>query len=198
MGALMSVVPPEPTWPVPPERGWIADDLDRLPNLPPHTELIDGNLVFVSPQSNFHVYAIRLLEFGLVGARPSHLAVLREMTVTLGTRDRPEPDLLVVRREAVTGDRQTTYRPEDVVLAVEVVSPDSEERDRELKPRKYAGAGFPHYWRVENESGELVVHVFEREAATGTYMPMGIHRGELELEQPFPLAIDLTDPQRWL
>lgn len=31
-------------WPVPPEGGWTADDLDRIPGLPPHTELIDGSL----------------------------------------------------------------------------------------------------------------------------------------------------------
>ena len=54
MGTLMSVDPeaPEPSWPVPPVGGWTADDLDRLPNLPPHTELIDGSLVFVSPQTH--------------------------------------------------------------------------------------------------------------------------------------------------
>ncbi|SOR79832.1 hypothetical protein SCNRRL3882_3292 [Streptomyces chartreusis NRRL 3882] len=52
----MSVAPKasKPTWPTPPEGGWTADDLDRLPNLPPHTELIDGSLVFVSPQTLFH------------------------------------------------------------------------------------------------------------------------------------------------
>ncbi|MDQ0763417.1 hypothetical protein QFZ32_003538 [Streptomyces canus] len=43
----------EPTyrWPIPPPEGWTADDLDRIPGLPPHTELIDGSLVFMSPQT---------------------------------------------------------------------------------------------------------------------------------------------------
>ncbi|MHA6759845.1 Uma2 family endonuclease [Streptacidiphilus sp. PAMC 29251] len=197
MGALVTVEP-HLTWPVPPERGWIADDLDQLPDLPPHTELLDGSLVFMSPQSNFHVYAIRLLEFALLQFRPAHLVVMQEMTVTLGKRDRPEPDLMVVPRTAVVSDKQTTYSPEGILLAVEVVSPDSVQRDREVKPRKYAEAGFPHYWRVENEEGELAVHVFERGVATGTYAPMGIHRKRLALELPFPVDIDLTDPQRWL
>ena len=31
-------------WPVPPPEGFTADDLDRIPDLPPHTELIDGSL----------------------------------------------------------------------------------------------------------------------------------------------------------
>ena len=41
------------------------DDLFTLPDLPPHTELIDGSLVFVSPQRIFHTFAIDLLVNGL-------------------------------------------------------------------------------------------------------------------------------------
>lgn len=37
-------------YPVPPPQGWVAEDLDQLPDLPRHTELIDGSLVFVRPQ----------------------------------------------------------------------------------------------------------------------------------------------------
>lgn len=36
--------------------------------------------------------------------------------------------------------------------AIEVVSPDSIGRDRETKPVKYARAGIPHCWRVENKN----------------------------------------------
>ena len=53
-------------WPRPPVGGWAADDLDELPNLPPHTELIDGSLVFVSPQTRFHSLVMRLLENSLL------------------------------------------------------------------------------------------------------------------------------------
>jgi hypothetical protein len=109
MGAPMTVEP-QLTWPVPPERGWIADDLDRLPNLPPHMELLDGSLVFTSPRSMFHVYAIRLLEYGLLQVRPAELAVIREMTVTPGERNRPEPDLMVVPRKASGRSRPVRTR----------------------------------------------------------------------------------------
>lgn len=62
----MSVEPevPEPRWAVPPEGGWTADDLDTLPNLPPHTELIDGSLVFVGPQTLFHMRAVDFFNTG--------------------------------------------------------------------------------------------------------------------------------------
>ncbi|MFB8031047.1 hypothetical protein ACFQ6U_25245 [Streptomyces sp. NPDC056465] len=33
--------------PVPPPQGWVAEDLDRLPDLPRRTELIDASLVFL-------------------------------------------------------------------------------------------------------------------------------------------------------
>ncbi|HWM40725.1 MAG TPA: Uma2 family endonuclease, partial [Streptomyces sp.] len=43
-------VPSASSWPVPPREGYTVDDLFNLPGLPPHTELIDGSLIFVSPQ----------------------------------------------------------------------------------------------------------------------------------------------------
>ena len=179
-------------WARPPEGGWTADDLDMLPNLPPHTELIDGSLVFVSPQTNFHSRAIRLLDNTLLEQVPDELDVIREMTIKLNKRNRPEPDVLVFRTDADTGPKQTWYRPEDVVIAVEVVSEDSEDRDREVKPRKYAQAGIPHYWRVEDNQGLPVVYVYELDPATQAYSLTGIFHDRLKLTVPFPIDIDLT------
>ena len=64
-------------WPIPPPGGWIADDLDRIPGLPPHTELLDGSLVFMSPQTAFHGRCLRLLEFSLLRQAPDRLDVMR-------------------------------------------------------------------------------------------------------------------------
>ncbi|MGW7353021.1 Uma2 family endonuclease [Streptomyces sp. NPDC054784] len=189
-------VEPEYEWPQPPVGGYTADDLDRLPNLPPHTELIDGSLVFVSPQSAFHARVMRLLENRLLAAAPPELDVFREMTVVLGRRNRPEPDVLVVRTEALERHDQTAFRPEDVLLAVEVVSPDSVDRDRDAKPRKYAAAGIPHFWRVEDDGGRPVVYVFELEPATRAYVVTGVHRDELKVTVPFPVVIDLAAVDR--
>lgn len=55
------------------------------------------------------------------------------MTVVLDERDAPEPDLSVIRAEAVLDRRQTHFKAADVLLAVEVVSPDSAARDRNAK-----------------------------------------------------------------
>lgn len=185
-------LPDDYEWARPPAGGWTADDLDELPNLPPHTELIDGSLVFVSPQTTFHSCAMRLLEFTLLGQLPDELDVISRMTIKLNKRNRPEPDVLVFRTGADAGPKQTWYSPEDVVIAVEVVSEESEDRDREVKPRKYAHAGIPHFWRVEENEGLPVVYVYELDPATTSYGLTGIFHDKLELTVPFHIDIDLT------
>jgi Uma2 family endonuclease len=181
-------------WPVPPQDGYTVDDLFTLPDLPPHTELIDGSLVFVSPQRIFHSRMIDLLLAGLRGAAPKQLKVLREMTVVLDRRNGPEPDVSVLRAEAVTGLEQTRFEAADVLLAVEVVSPDSEARDRDTKPHKYAAAGIPHFWLVEmaGESRHPVVRVYELDPLSKTYALTGIHHDRLKLGVPYDLDLDIT------
>ncbi|WP_372455063.1 Uma2 family endonuclease [Streptomyces buecherae] len=185
-------------WPVPPPDGYTVDDLFTLPDLPPHTELIDGSLVFAGPQRIFHMATLYLLESGLRRTVPDHLLVGREMTVVLGPRNAPEPDLFVVREEAVRSRRQTSFEAADVLLVVEVVSPDSEARDRDTKPRKYAAAGIPHFWLVEMAGDEdhPVVHTYERDPVTQVYALTGIHHERLRLSVPFTLDIDLTSGSR--
>jgi Uma2 family endonuclease len=194
--ALMPEIPDTPKkrpWFVPPAEGFTAEDLDRIPELPRHTELIDGSLVFVSPQANFHMMTISLLESALRRLTPADMRARREMTVTLGKRQRPEPDVLVVRGESGRNPKQTTYQPADVVLVVEVVSPDSEVRDRERKPQLYAAAGIPHFWRVENTGDRPTVYVYELDPATKAYTLTGIHHDLLKLTVPFDIDIDLTE-----
>jgi Uma2 family endonuclease len=205
MGALMSTAAesareteseretgPAWSWPTPPPGGWTADDLDRIPGLPPHTELIDGGLFLVSPQTDFHMATLWLLEYALRTQAPEELYIVREMTVKLANRDRPEPDLMVVPYSSRTSSQQTSYDPADIVLAVEIVSPDSVERDRDVKPRKYAAAGIRHFWRVEENNGLPVVYVYELDPATNMYAITGIHHDQLKVTVPFSLVIDLT------
>ncbi|SCF63292.1 Endonuclease, Uma2 family (restriction endonuclease fold) [Streptomyces sp. Ncost-T10-10d] len=180
-------------WPVPPADGFTVDEFFTL-DLPPHTELIDGSLVFVSPQRNFHTLAMYLLEQGLRQHVPDDLRVRREMAVVLGRRNAPEPDLVVVKADSVAGLRQTRYEAADVLLAVEVVSPDSEDRDRDTKPHKYAAAGIGHFWRVEmsGEHDRPVVWTYECDAVTKKYVSTGVHHDRLKLSVPYDIDIDLT------
>ena len=90
-------------------------------------------------------------------------------------------------------DQASFYDADSVVLVVEVVSPESEHRDRAVKPQKYAEAGITHYWRIENEDGAPAIHVYERDDLTNVYVPIGIFRDRLDVPVPFPVKIDLTD-----
>ncbi|MBB5077261.1 Uma2 family endonuclease [Nonomuraea endophytica] len=183
-----------PEWFYPgPRDGWTADMLDHLPpDAPKHVELIDGSLHMMSPQTNFHAYVVNLLIDRASGIRPPHhLAVAREMTVTLGKRQRPEADVMVVSRAAALQPQRTSYSPEEVLLIVEVVSKESEERDRTTKPSKYADAGIRFFWRVEEEDGAAIAYTFELEPAVKAYVPTGIHRGKLSTNIGFDVEIDL-------
>lgn len=183
---------PEHSWPIPPPGGWTADDLDTLPNLPPHTELIDGSLIFVSPQTLFHSRAVDFFNWQLQSLVPPGLEVVREFTIDIDRRNRPEPDVIVCREDVLTDLTQTRFPVEAVLLAIEVVSPESVDRDRETKPLKYARAGIPHYWRVENKDGRAVVYVFEREPAGGGYVATGIFHDRLKVSVPFTVDLDLS------
>ncbi|AZQ73313.1 Uma2 family endonuclease [Streptomyces abikoensis] len=180
-----------PDWMRPPRaEGWFAEDLDRLPEAPRHTELIDGALVFMmSPQRWWHGHLITMLSVALMEQAPDDVMVGREMTIKLDERNRPEPDLLLTTAD-YDGDR-TWFAPDEVRLVVEVVSPESAHRDRTVKLRKYAEAGIPHYWCVEDEDGAPVVHVYELDEPAGAYAPAGIFRGALRRPVPFEISLDL-------
>ncbi|MEV5580865.1 Uma2 family endonuclease [Streptomyces parvus] len=182
----------EPRWAVPPEGGWTADDLDTLPNLPPHTELIDGSLVFACPQTLFHSRAISFFGEHLRAAAPPGTHTISRFTIDIDRHNRPEPDVIVVPTRVVRSMDQTRLPSGSVLLVVEVVSADSLTRDRETKPVKYARATIPHYWRVENHDGRAVVYVFEREPATGAYTSTGIFHDRMKVSVPFTVDLDLT------
>ncbi|MFD0415821.1 Uma2 family endonuclease [Streptomyces sp. NPDC127108] len=185
---------PKHQWVMPPVDGWTVDDLRTLPGLPPHTEMIDGSLVFVTPQRAFHNLMIRRLTDGLLASVPPEYDVFNEMTVVIDRKNGPEPDVLVVRGEAFQGLRQTSFDVADVLLAVEVVSPDSESRDRDTKPHKYAAAGIKHYWlaEMEGEDDHSVVRVYELDPVTRKYVGGDSYRDRLKLVAPFSIDIDLT------
>ena len=181
-----------PDWMIPPRpEGWFADDLDRLSEAPRHTELLDGALIFtMSPQQSGHGRLVRRLTDALEGQAPQGLLVEHEMTVRLDDRSRPEPDVVVARAEYDA--RRTWHAAADVVLVVEVISPESAHRDRTIKFRKYAAAHIAHYWLIEQQDDGPVVHLYELDGPTERYGPAGIARDKLQTTRPFAIDIDLT------
>ena len=182
-----------PDWMRPPRpEGWLAEDLDNLPDAPRHTELIDGALVFMmSPQRNWHRRVINALDRALDAQAPEGIEVNSEMTVRLDKYNRPEPDV-IASTVSIPPDA-TQYEAKDIILAVEVVSPESAHRDKAVKPHKYAEAGIRHFWRVEDEDGNAstAIHVYELDDLTRTYVPIGIFRDSLKVDLPFSIELDV-------
>lgn len=188
--------PPEEAWPswiVPPVDGFTSADLDQLSGLPRHTELINGSLVFVSPQRRWHSLVKRFICNKLHEAAPSGWLVDMEMTVKIDDRNRPEPDVIVFDAASESDDlSETFYNAEDVLVAVEVVSPESIERDHKVKPEKYAAAGIRHYWLVEQDGESVVVYVYMLDQVAGEYTRFDVQRDHLKLSIPFDIDIDFT------
>lgn len=183
-------------WPVPPEGGYTVDDLLTL-DLPRHTELIDGSFVFMAPQRNFHSLMNDHLVQTLRAACPAHLTVRREMAVQLSDQTALEPDVLVIKADRAGDHDLVIYAADDVVLAIETMSPSSRERDRDTKPHKYAGVGIPYFWRIERDDDQrYVAYTYDLDQQDGRYRPTGTFVNHLTTDTPFPVDIDLTEVDR--
>jgi Uma2 family endonuclease len=186
-----------PQWMYPPrDSGWEAEDLDLLPaDAPRHIELLDGALIFnMSPQRSWHDRVIRRLTAVLENAAPDGWTVEARMTVKLNRRSRPEPD--VIAASVPYAPERTRFVPEEVALVVEVVSAESEDRDRRYKPGLYADAGIRYLWRIEDERGLPVLHTYELDDTTRVYVATGVHRDRLRTTVPFPLDLVPADLAR--
>lgn len=180
-----------PTLPLTPPDGWMLDNLPA--DLPKHTELIRGALV-MSPQKAWHLFVVRMLEHALLQRAPEQYVILREMAIRKSPRSAPEPDLSIIKAAALALDK-SIYLPEEVFLAAEVVSPESEERDREDKPVMYAAMGIPAFWLIERgEDDAPVVH--EHSLIGDKYKLVRTHIGRLTTQIPFPVDIPLSVPTR--
>ncbi|MGI5178869.1 Uma2 family endonuclease [Dactylosporangium sp. CA-152071] len=148
--------------------GWYADDLDNIPELPPHTEMLHGNFVFRRfPQPVRHELHVTAVASALTEQTPPGARVVRGASIRLDQRNRFEPDLLVTT--AAHDPNRTCFTPDEVLLIAEMVSPESAHWNRVVKPRKYAEAGIARYWLVEEEHCAPAVHAYELDAPTGKY-----------------------------
>jgi Uma2 family endonuclease len=178
-----------PTLPITPDDGWTLDNLPD--NLPKHTELIRGVLV-MSPQKIWHLRTVDFLVAQLRTQLPIEYDVIRETAVKRSQRSAPEPDVLVVNASVADNDASVLL-PQDVALVGEVISPESEERDREDKPLLYAAMGIPTFWLVERGADDAPI-VHEHHLYGGSYQLKRTHIGRLKTEIPFSIDIAL-EPQ---
>jgi Uma2 family endonuclease len=107
-------------------------------------ELVDGEILQMTPQGSVHAATILILQDALRLAFGSGFSVRPQLPLALSPDSEPEPDLAVVPgspRDYLHG------HPGTALLALEV-SDSSLEYDRETKGRLYARAGIEDYWIV--------------------------------------------------
>ncbi|MFD0857001.1 Uma2 family endonuclease [Actinomadura adrarensis] len=175
-----------------------AEEYLRMPGLPTRAELIGGRIIRPAPQSMWHVGMTDLLMWELRRQAPDGLRTARNMAVKLTSQDVPTPDVLVLTAEAHRRrEPDNHFFADDIALVVEVVSPESEERDREAKPCLYAAAGIPRFWRAEEGEETDTVFTHELDASTRRYELCGVHRGRLKVTVPYGIEIDLNAVDRY-
>lgn len=122
-------------------------------------EWVDGVVVMTSPASLRHqeimdflrellATYIKVHKLGKVVSPPFQMKLKRTGR---------EPDLLFVTNEHL-GRLKKTYLDGPADLVVEIVSPESQERDRSDKVREYSEAGIPEYWLIEPDMQQAIFY----------------------------------------
>lgn len=116
-------------------------------------ELIEGEIVQMSPIGSRHAACVNRLTRLLVGERA---IVAVQNPVRIAAHSEPQPDLALLRPRQ---DFYDTAHPAaaDVLLVIEVIQ-SSEDYDREFKLPLYARAGIPELWLVDLQRGRIEVH----------------------------------------
>lgn len=112
-------------------------------------ELIDGEIIAMSPANEPHEGMVRLILNRLMPLVGRLATVDVQNAIALDDRSRPEPDLMLLKH------RPDAYRdhrpgPQDVLLLIEVAD-SSLQKDRTVKLPRYARAGISEVWIIDVE-----------------------------------------------
>jgi Uma2 family endonuclease len=153
-------------------------------------EFVDGRPIMSPSAEARHQLAVVQLVVALAAAVPPDFDVLTSpidwvlQAAPLRVR---QPDIAVVAAAQARGARLT----EPPLLAVEVLSPTSRERDLVTKRREYAAAGLGWYWLVDTD----VPQILALRNTGGEFVPAGSAVGDewLPVAEPFPVRVRPAD-----
>ena len=144
-------------------------------------ELLNGELVIMSPIGKRHAKAIRKLIRALTGKLNDQCIVDCQYPFIIGDYSEPQPDILLLKLEMEESDELP--RPEDVLLVVGIVD-SSLEYDRGAKLAAYAVSGVREVWILNIR--DTVIECF-RELRSNSYSEIRIVRpGESLSVTAFP------------
>jgi Uma2 family endonuclease len=138
-----------------PRRAFTVDDINRMMEVgifseDERFELIEGDLVMMSPKHVAHERIKNSLNTALVRALPENAFVSIEGTIQLAHDILVEPDITVISKSVYDVDPKTFAqpRPADVLLLIEVAV-SSMRYDRKIKARLYARHGIREFWVID-------------------------------------------------
>jgi Uma2 family endonuclease len=178
-------------WTTPQARTWTADELDELPDDGIRRELIDGVLIVTPAPLPSHQQLAMLLGAWLERHCPPEFTANQGVEVRFSSTRTFIPDVIITSTQAMVS-KVPRFLPQDVHLAVEIVSPSSISMDRVLKPALYAAAGIPNYWRIELDGG-MAVHTFALDPVTQVYRETGTFGTTIVVETPWPMKLPLDE-----
>ncbi|GLY03376.1 MULTISPECIES: Uma2 family endonuclease [Actinoplanes] len=169
------------------QAGYFIEDILNLPDDAPRVELRDGVMIVVPSPTGAHQFIGNLLWSWFRQHAPESFVGLTAVGVALGLKDTAEPDVVLLHQPIDLTHHY--YLPDQVAIAVEVVSPGTKRRDRMEKPGLYAAAGIKHYWRIEQNP----LHVFAYDLVDGHYELVADSETEIELSAPFEIKLPIRD-----
>jgi Uma2 family endonuclease len=184
----MTVMSVTGTWP-PAGQAFTAADLDRMPDDGRRYELLDGVLL-VSPRPVMaHQWVVSELVAALNRACPGDLAAVPEPAMQLAADTEFDPDIVVVRDDAL-GDKKVTGPP---LLVVEVQSPSTALIDHNVKKAAYERFGIGAYWIVVPDPAEPSLTAFE--LTDGRYQLAAKVTGDdvFSAQRPFGVEVRPSD-----
>jgi Uma2 family endonuclease len=116
-------------------------------------ELIDGEIVPMSPQASPHMQMKGRIARWLGGVAPHALEIVQDGTLFITENTFFEPDVIVY----AANPQRRYVRPDQVSLLIEIADT-SRARDLFTKAPRYGAAGVPELWVVE--LNERVSYVF--------------------------------------
>ena len=137
-------------------------------------ELIEGEVIEMSPQGTRHFTSVRLASEALRKAFDEGYEIRPQGPLVLNDHTEPEPDVVVVRGEA--RDYSNSH-PTNALLIVEVADT-TLDYDRHRKGSLYARAGIEDYWIVNLNEGCVEVY---RNPQAMEGMPFGYGYGEVRV-----------------
>ncbi len=140
---------------------WTTDAYDRMVahgffSPGERVELIDGEIVNMTPQGSAHVTAMLLVQQNLQQVFRVGFHVRPQAPLVADPRSEPEPDVSVVRG-GVRDYSESHPAARDTVLVIEI-SDSSLEYDRVTKGSLYARAGILEFWIANLIDLQLEVH----------------------------------------